>query len=71
MYLTEDGKAWNHEFQSLAERELVAKKGRATAWAPDKPGIEFKPIPEAPRRLSRPPAASFKCALWRTASQQR
>ena len=26
IYLTEDRKAWNHEFQSLAERELVAKK---------------------------------------------
>jgi hypothetical protein len=48
LYLTEDGKAWNHEFQSLAEFQLVAKKNRATAWAPDKPGIEFKPIPEAP-----------------------
>jgi hypothetical protein len=48
IYLTEDGQAWNHEFQSLAEHELVAKKGRATAWAPDQPGIEFKPIPAAP-----------------------
>jgi hypothetical protein len=48
IYLTEDRKAWNHEFQSLAERELVAKKGQAVAWAPDKPGVEFKPVPGAP-----------------------
>jgi hypothetical protein len=48
IYPTNDGKTWNHEFQSLAERELVAKKDRAVVWAPDKPGIEFKPIPEAP-----------------------
>jgi hypothetical protein len=48
MYVTGDGEAWNHEFQSLAERQLVARKGEAIRWAPDKPGIEFKPIPEAP-----------------------
>jgi hypothetical protein len=48
IYLTEDRKAWNHEFQSLAEQPLVAKKGQATAWAPDKPGVEFKPVPKAP-----------------------
>jgi hypothetical protein len=48
IYPTRDGKAWNHEFQSLAERELVAKKGEAVAWAPDKPGVEFKPVPDAP-----------------------
>ncbi len=48
IYLTEDGKAWNHEFQSLAESELVAKKNQATVWAPDKPGLEYKPIPDAP-----------------------
>jgi hypothetical protein len=48
IYLTEDRKAWNHEFQSLAESELVAKKGQAVVWAPDKPGVEFKPVPDAP-----------------------
>jgi hypothetical protein len=48
IYLTEDRKAWNHEFQSLADRPLVAKKGQAVAWAPDKPGVEFKPVPKAP-----------------------
>jgi hypothetical protein len=48
IYPTEDGKAWNHEFQSLAERELVAKKGGASAWAPDQPGVEFKAVPKAP-----------------------
>src|SRR5262249_32941956 len=48
IYPTLDGKAWNHEFQSLAERELVAKKDRAVAWAPDEPGVEFKPVPDAP-----------------------
>jgi hypothetical protein len=60
IYPTRDGKAWNHEFQSLAERELVAKKYGAAVWAPDKPGIEFKPNPGAPapaesaaRRLSQ------------------
>src|SRR5439155_6244699 len=48
IYLTEDRKAWNHEFQSLAERELVAKKGPAVVWSPDQPGVEFKPVPGAP-----------------------
>jgi hypothetical protein len=48
IYPTSDGKAWNHEFQSLAERELVAKKGQVAVWAPDQPGIEFKPVPGAP-----------------------
>src|SRR5205823_11325706 len=45
IYLTEDRKAWNHEFQSLAERPLVAKKGQAVAWSPDEAGVEFKPVP--------------------------
>src|SRR5262245_15390880 len=48
IYLTEDRKAWNHEFTSLAERELVAKKNGAVAWSPDRPGVEFKPVPGAP-----------------------
>ena len=48
LYPTRDGQAWNHEFQSLAERELVAKKGEGTVWGPDKPGVEFKPVPGAP-----------------------
>jgi hypothetical protein len=48
IYPTNDGKTWNHEFQSLAERELVAKKNQAVAWAPDQPGVEFKPVPGAP-----------------------
>jgi hypothetical protein len=47
IYPTRDGKAWNHEFQSLAERDLVAKKAEAVVWAPDKPGVEFKPVPGA------------------------
>jgi hypothetical protein len=54
IYLTEDRKAWNHEFQSLAEEVLVAKKGPATAWAPDKPGLEFKPVPKAPAPADTP-----------------
>jgi hypothetical protein len=48
IYPTNDGKAWNHEFQSLAERELVAKKKGTVVWAPDQPGLEFKPLPKAP-----------------------
>jgi hypothetical protein len=60
IYLTQDHKAWNHEFQSLADRPLAAKKEGRTVWVPDKPGLEFKPIPSAPepaesgvRRLSQ------------------
>jgi hypothetical protein len=48
IYPTQDGKAWNHEFVSLAEHELVAKKNERVVWAPDKPGVEFKPIAGAP-----------------------
>jgi hypothetical protein len=48
IYLTEDRKAWNHEFQSLAEQSLVAKKGQAVAWEPDQSGVKFEPAPGAP-----------------------
>jgi len=48
IYPTNDKQAWNHEFQSLAETQLAATKGDKIAWRPDKPGVEFKSLPDAP-----------------------
>jgi hypothetical protein len=37
-----------NEFHSLAFRPLVGKRDGATVWTPIKPGLELKPIPDAP-----------------------
>lgn len=38
----------HHEFQSLADAPHTATSPRGVAWAPRAPGIEFKPVPDAP-----------------------
>jgi hypothetical protein len=38
----------NHEFHSLATEPLVAHGKDGVKWAPDKPGLQFKPVPDAP-----------------------
>jgi hypothetical protein len=55
-----DGRNWDHEFQSLSRGRLVAKRDHTTCWTPEKPGIEFSPVADAPvpaetavRRLSQ------------------
>jgi hypothetical protein len=42
-----------HEFQSLADGPLTASNQGQTKWAPQQPGVEWKPAPDAP-----PPAAT-------------
>jgi hypothetical protein len=55
-----DGRGWDHEFQSLSRGPLVAERDRVACWTPEKPGIEFHPVADAPvpaetaaRRLSQ------------------
>jgi hypothetical protein len=55
-----DGRGWDHEFQSLSRGQLVAERDRVACWTPEKPGIEFRPVADAPvpaetatRRLSQ------------------
>jgi len=48
----------NHEFQSLATEPLEAKGKEGVRWAPSTPGIELKPVPDAPA-----PAASRNLRL--------
>jgi hypothetical protein len=42
------------EFLSLSAQKLVAERAGREAWAPSRPGIEMKPIPEAPSPSSVP-----------------
>jgi hypothetical protein len=43
-----DGEQWDHEFQSLSRGKLTAERNRTPFWTPEKPGIEFKILPDAP-----------------------
>jgi hypothetical protein len=43
-----DGEQWDHEFQSLSRGKLRAERNRTPFWTPEKPGIEFKILPDAP-----------------------
>jgi len=40
---------WYHEFTSLAPTTIKAERNGRTWWAPSTPGVEFKPLPDAPR----------------------
>lgn len=40
-------KSLNHEFDSLSRSTLIAKRDGAVVWQPEKPGVQFQPIPEA------------------------
>jgi len=40
---------WLHEFTSLSTAPLAAALHSAPAWNPARPGVEFRPIPDAPR----------------------
>lgn len=52
------GGAWIHDFSSLSTGPLVAETSRGPAWRPSKGGVEFRPVPEAPK-----PAASVETRL--------
>jgi hypothetical protein len=45
---------WLHEFTSLSTAPLVAEAGPTPKWRPSRPGVEFKPVPDAPRPGSTP-----------------
>jgi hypothetical protein len=40
---------WVHEFSSLSPGPLVAKSSKGTVWKPGQRGVEFKPVPDAPK----------------------
>jgi hypothetical protein len=44
----------DHEFQSLATTGLVASRDGRELWSPRVPGVEFTPIPGAPKPASTP-----------------
>ncbi len=43
-----DGEQWDHEFQSLSHGKLRGERNRTPFWTPEKPGTEFKILPDAP-----------------------
>jgi len=42
-----DGRGWDHEFQSLSRGKVVAERDGVALWNPEKPGVEFRPVPDA------------------------
>lgn len=40
---------WIHEFISLSPAPLIGERQGGATWSPRKPGVEFRPIPGAPR----------------------
>jgi hypothetical protein len=62
---------WIHEFTSLSPVTITAARRGRTRWAPATPGLEFKPVPGAPKpaesaaqrfRQMRTLAADFRAA---------
>jgi hypothetical protein len=47
VFRTEQG-FWLHEWTSLATTPIVAEVGDVAKWRPTKPGLEFRPVPDAP-----------------------
>jgi hypothetical protein len=45
---------WIHEFTSLATSGLRAERKGRLWWAPTKPGLEFKPVADAPKPAESP-----------------
>ena len=39
---------WLHEFQSLSTESMTVSRDRRVTWHPQKPGIEVKPVEDAP-----------------------
>jgi hypothetical protein len=57
-FLMRGGTYWMHDFTSLATGPIVANSASGVAWSPSKGGVEFKPIPGAPK-----PAESAEARL--------
>lgn len=45
----EPGGLWVHEFTSLATGPITATRLGRAAWSPARPGLEFRPLPDAPK----------------------
>jgi hypothetical protein len=45
---------WIHEFTSLSTAPFIAEVGPTPRWRPSKPGVEFKPVPDAPKPGATP-----------------
>jgi hypothetical protein len=45
---------WIHEFVSLAPTPLIGEGAGARTWSPTAPGVEPRPVPDAPRPASTP-----------------
>jgi hypothetical protein len=43
-----DGRGWDHEFQSLSQSKVVAERDGVATWTPEKPGVEFRRVPDSP-----------------------
>lgn len=55
--LGKPGERWvAHEFHSLASEPLQGRWRDKEAWSPEEPGIEWKPVPEAPAAADSPAA---------------
>ena len=47
---------WNHDWTSLATAPIAAEVGGRARWRPSRPGLEFRPVPEAPAPAATAPA---------------
>jgi hypothetical protein len=45
---------WHHEFTSLSTRPFETTQNGARRWWPTTPGVEFKPVPNAPKPGATP-----------------
>ncbi len=57
-FLMRGGNYWVHDFTSLATGPIVADSSSGVVWNPSRGGVEFKPIPDAPK-----PAESAEARL--------
>jgi hypothetical protein len=48
-YAQEPRGRWMHEFTSLAPTPFTALRSGQPWWSPTTPGLEFKPVPDAPK----------------------
>lgn len=40
-------KSLQHNFESMSRGTLIAKRDNAVVWRPEKPGVQFQPVPES------------------------
>jgi hypothetical protein len=45
---------WLHEFTSLSTGQFVASQRGTPRWSPASPGVDFKPVPGAPKPATTP-----------------